>query len=184
MDHVKLISFPRDDAAFEAHVEFARETVGTGDLDGFVGRLRSAYPLARVSPAMPVARLDPTVETWYVYRDGSIHARRDDQAWQDEQAVAQAVIGPDGTYVDANDEAAALLGVPRDAIIGQPAGSFTTHEPEPAIRDALLALARRIGRLASTAVVVRPDGEQWPIEFVVKTLRDGHHTVTMRRLEI
>jgi PAS domain S-box-containing protein len=184
MNRIRLITFPRDDAAFEAHVRVASDFTGTADLDGFVSRLRSAYPLARVSAAMPAARLDPTIETWYVYRDGSIHARRGDDAWADNPGAARAVLGPDGTYADANEAAAALFGVRRDAIIGQRAGSFTQHEPDPAIGDALLELARRSGRLRSTAVVARPDGQQWPIEFVVRSLRDGHQTVTMRRLDI
>lgn len=184
MDRVKLVTFPHDDAAFRTHVQLARDVVGTEDVDGFVDRLRAAYPLARVSTATRGAQLDPTVETWYVYRDGSVRARRDDEAWADDRSVARAVLGPDGTYVDANQEAAQLFGVPREAITGKPAGSFTAHEAEPAIRDALLELARRTGRLRSTAVVARPDGQQWPIEFVVRTLGDGHQAVMMRRLEV
>src|SRR4051812_38046340 len=125
MNRIALITFPADDAAFEAHVRRAHETTGTADRDAFIERIRSAYPHARVSAAMAGARLDPTFETWYVYRDGSVRARRDDETWADDPDVARAVLGPDGTYVDANEAAATLFGVPRDRIIGRPAGSFT-----------------------------------------------------------
>lgn len=183
MSQVRVIAFPRDDVAFEAHVRRARVAVGTRTTDAFAAYLRTAYPLARVSAALPGTGFDPAVETWYVYRDGSIRHRSADDAWADDPSAARAVLDAEGLYLDANEAAAALFGVSREAIIGMPAGSFTSHEPDPELGAHLLELARRPVGIRSTATVCRPDGGLWPIEFVVTTQPGGGHIVTMRRLE-
>jgi PAS domain S-box-containing protein len=95
--------------------------------------------------------------------------------------LPRATVGRDGRYTDANEAAADLFGVERSEIIGQPVGSFTAHEIDDEMGARLLGLASGIRVLTSTAVVTRPNGERWPIEFEVWGADNGHR-VTMRRI--
>ena len=74
-------------------------------------------------------------------------------------------MGAAGKYVEANAAAAALFGVGRRRISGKPAGSFTRHEASEEFGRRLFATLAESGALHSTAVVKRPDGEEWSIEF-------------------
>jgi PAS domain S-box-containing protein len=97
-------------------------------------------------------------------------------------SLPRVIVGPNGRYVDANDAAAHLFGVRRDEIIGRAVGSFTAHENDDEIGRRPLGLAVRGRRVASTAVVTRPDGEAWPIEVMVRPSGKEGHVVTMRRI--
>jgi hypothetical protein len=46
---VRLVTFPRDDAAFDAHVRRARDAIGTADSYALADRIRAAYPRARAT---------------------------------------------------------------------------------------------------------------------------------------
>jgi PAS domain S-box-containing protein len=181
VQNVRIVTFPRDDLAFEAHVSLARQQMDNWDSAALIDRVRAAYPLARAKLADRAALLDPLTDLWYVFRDGSIRPRSRELSWANEPHVARAVLDPQGRYIDANEAAAELFGVSCDDIIGRAAGSFTSHEPEPELGDQLLGIAEQKGGLESTAVVNRPNGEAWPIEFVVRPMRDGGHVVAMRR---
>jgi PAS domain S-box-containing protein len=182
VEKVRIVTFPRDDAAFEAHVNVARAQLKTWDAATIVDRVRAAYPLVQARLADRAAHLDPLTKVWYVFRDGAIRPPTRDLSWADDPDVPRAVLSHEGLYCDVNDAAAALFGVSRDEVIGKPAGSFTSHEPEPELGDHLLGIAESEGQLRSTAVVTRRDGETWPIEFVVRPTREGDHVVSMRRL--
>ena len=181
MGRACIRTFPNGDAAFAIHVEIAHESLQNDDMHGLVERVRLAYPLAEIHKASPDGQLDHSQDVWYLFRDGGVRAARR-APWSDDESVAVATLSPDGRYVDANDAAAKLFGVDREDIIGRPAGSFTVHEPDPPVGERLLETARRVGSLDSTAVVLRPDGERWPIAFRVVASEDGHE-VYMRRTD-
>ena len=84
----------------------------------------------------------------------------------EEPTSARLVTNDQGMYVDANDAAAELLGVDRDQIVGQPAGTFT--KPDARIEDAagLWDLLTTSGRLHSLAVVSHPGGRDVRVEFI------------------
>jgi PAS domain S-box-containing protein len=180
MQKVRIVTFPRDDAAFEVHVNLAREQMSSWNAGTLVDRVRAAYPLAAAKLASPAAHLDPLTDVWYVFRDGVIRPPKRDLTWADDPDAARAVLDQEGRYLDLNEAAAELFGVSREAVIGRPAGSFTSHEREPELGDRLLTTAGRQGGLGSTAVVTRPNGETRPIEFVVRPIRDGGFVVAMR----
>ena len=75
---IELLPFPRDDAGFcrEVNEQLAKASLDRppdpGDLET---RLRREYPHATVRPRMALAALDPKIETWYVYRDGTAAPR-------------------------------------------------------------------------------------------------------------
>jgi PAS domain S-box-containing protein len=179
---IQVITFPHDDVAFRAHVEAAQAIAGRWVGDLVQQEVRLAYPAAVIRRAHPLAELSPAKETWYAYRDGEITERPLGEWWTDD-ALPRAVIGAAGKYVEANDAAAALFGVSRRRIIGKPAGSFTRHEANEEVGRRLFATLAEAGALHSTAVVTRPDGEEWSIEFHMRptSAADGY-VVVMRRI--
>jgi hypothetical protein len=66
---VTFLLFPRDDDQFTALVESLAGGDGAGGQ--LEQRLRAVYPHAVVRRRDRLGELDPTAETWYVYRDGS-----------------------------------------------------------------------------------------------------------------
>jgi PAS domain S-box-containing protein len=180
---IQVITFPHDDVAFRAHVEAAQAVTGRWDGDIVERDIRQAYPAAVVRRANPLAELSPARETWYAYRDGDITRGRTTEWWA-QDGLPQAIVGATGKYVDANAAAASLFGVSRRRIIGKPAGSFTRHEANDEVGRRLFATLAETGALHSTAVVKRPDGEEWPIEFHMRPTpaADGY-VVVMRRIQ-
>jgi PAS domain S-box-containing protein len=180
---IQVITFPHDDRAFRAHVEAAQAVAGRWDGDAVEQELRLAYPAAVVRRAHPLAELSPGQETWYVYRDGEIAIGERVGEWWTDDGLPQAVVGADGKYVEANAAAAQLFGVARRRILGKPAGSFTRHEANEEVGRRLFAALADGGALHSTALVTRPDGEEWPIEYHMRPTpaADGY-VVVMRRI--
>jgi PAS domain S-box-containing protein len=182
---IHVITFPHEDAAFRAHVEAAQAAAGRWDGEVVERDIREAYPAAVVRRAQRLAELSPGVETWYVYRDGEIVAGQHSADWWLDGAAAEAVVDARGRYVEANAAAAQLFGVSRRRIIGKPAGTFTRHEANEEVGRRLFAALAETGTLQSTAVVKRPDGEEWPIEFHMRPTpaADGY-LVVMRRIQV
>jgi PAS domain S-box-containing protein len=182
---IHVITFPHEDAAFRAHVEAAQAAAGRWDGEAVERDIREAYPAAVVRRAQPLAELSPGVETWYVYRDGEIVPGEHSADWWLDGAAAEAVVDARGRYVEANAAAAELFGVSRRRIIGKAAGTFTRHEANEEVGRRLFAALAETGTLQSTAVVKRPDGEEWPIEFHMRPTpaADGY-LVVMRRIQV
>src|SRR5215212_2319539 len=125
---VTALTFPPTDAVFAERVsealeavllESARDDVATQ----LVRRLRVVHPNVAARPRSSIAGFGGT--TIYVYRDGSALSSHDDESWIDDTATAKVVTDDAGTYLEANDAAAALFGVVEDEIVGREAGSFT-----------------------------------------------------------
>jgi hypothetical protein len=80
---VTLLMFPKEDEQFRALVESLKGNDGVV-ADHLEQQLRMSYPHATVRQRDPLGELDPTAETWYVYRDGSLSthtADHDERAW-------------------------------------------------------------------------------------------------------
>jgi PAS domain S-box-containing protein len=181
VDHV--LTFPHDDHAFRAHVDAARAAVGGWDPARIEAEIRLAYPNAVVRAADQFGQLEVGSRRWYVYRDGGIGSAVSSDEWWRDETLPRTVMTADGRYVDANDAAAELFGCSREAIRAGRAGDFTRHEAGDEVVSRLFATLRDTGRLHSTAVVVRPDGTQWPIEFHVSPVTPAadRYVTVMRR---
>jgi PAS domain S-box-containing protein len=178
---VQLLTFPHDDLAFRAHVEAARQRIGGWSESRIQAAIRDAYPEAVVRRASVLAGIEP-VARWYAYRDGRILPRPADEAWWLEPDLPRTVIDAEGRYLDADESAAELFGVSRQEILAGHAGDFTRHEPDAEVGRRLLALLRDTGRMDSTAIVRRPDGSEWPIEFHIEPgPNPGTYATIMRR---
>jgi PAS domain S-box-containing protein len=181
---LRIATFPASDVAFRAHVDAALERLGRCRPPALEQEIRAAYPTAVVRVRTAMAEMWPSVdsETWYAYRDGSVQPQPPEEWWLDE-ALPRTLVAADGKYLDANDAAAELFGVTRDAIVAGRAGDFTRHEGTANVARRLFQVLTETGGLDSTAVVLRPDGEEWPIAFHMSQASDraGYITV-MRRI--
>ncbi len=170
---ITALPFPTDDLVFAEHVkQILRDPIGPSleeAIERLRDRLRRVYPKADARLRAEVAGFgkSPVV---YVFRDGTARQTFED-TWIDDPATARLVSDPSGAYVDANESAAALFGVGRDAIVGRQAGSFTRPDTRIEDRDALWRALAAKGRLHSLALVQRSDGTETSIEFV--TIQDG-----------
>ena len=116
-----------------------------------------------------------------MYRDRNAARQPLPADWWRDETLAQTVVDGEGRYLDANEEAARLFGVDRSTIVGSPAGRFTSHEGGDIIGRRLFETLARYGEIASTAVVVRPNGELVPIDFHMRRLAAGSEYVTVMR---
>jgi len=181
-----LLSFPAEDGVLREHV---RELVDDADArpaadlaPTLQAALRVVYP--RVSVRLQHALAGFGQPTLYVFRDGGATSGLDPDDWTTDEACAWVVTDDHGNYVDANDAAEELFGVPRNDIIGQPAGTFTRPDARIKHADEMWALLAQTGSLHSLALVSRADGTDVRVEFV--TVRDGARpgfsVTTMRRV--
>ena len=130
-------------------------------------RLQAVYPHVSVRPRASLAGFGQAA--LYVFRDGSATAHDSEELWIDEPSTARVVSDASGTYVDANDAAAALFGVNFADVIGRRAGDFT--RPDARVdAGALWEVLERTGRLHSFALVTGAEGER-RVEFI--TIKDG-----------
>jgi PAS domain S-box-containing protein len=182
LDLVRLLTFPHDDVAFAAHIEAARVRLGRWDPPFLEAEVRKAYPNATFRKAAKLAQFYEDAETWYAFRDGKLGDQHDER-WWDASGIALTVMDSSGNYLDCNDEAADLFGVTRDTVLAGRAGDFTKHEGTDEVRRALFSELARRGELHSTAVVARPDGEEWPIEYRTwRVARSDDYMTAMRRV--
>ena len=180
---VRLVTFPPADTAFRAHVETALDRLGRGELAGVEAEVREAYPAAVVRARDAMAGFSIEAETWYAYRDGRVGSDTSQGDWWHDQSLPRTRVSAEGRYVDATEAAADLFGVERERIVGSAAGAFTRHESDEEIARRLFALLAETGELRSTAVVLRPDGDTWPIEFhMVRGSLAGEYVSVMRRI--
>jgi PAS domain-containing protein len=131
--------------------------------------LRDVYPHVHATIRSDVAGFGDTVI--YVFRDGSISALQMAEDWIDDPATARIVSDESGTYVEANERAAALFRRRADEIVGNKAGSFTRADARIEDSGAVWRALEQTGRLHSLAMIRCADGTETPVEFV--TVQDG-----------
>ena len=147
-----------------------RDAPASALVEALEQRLRPIHPNLTVQLRDDLAGPDYST-TIYVFRDGAVQDAPGSESWTEDAATARVVSDADGQYVEANDAAGRLFGVPPPEILGRRAGEFT--RPDARIKDAaaLWDVLRSTGRLNSLAVVVRPDHSETRVEFL--TIRDG-----------
>jgi PAS domain S-box-containing protein len=175
-----ITSIPLADSAFRVHVDAALGRLSPVETESLQGELRKAYPAATVQVGDPLGSLGAT-RRWYVYRDGRSRRTVGGDDWWRDDTLPTTVVGEDGRYVDANSAAEELFGLPRASIVGAATGSFTRHEDDPRLGSRLFDTIRRTGELASTAVVVRPGGEEIPIEYHMRAVTPQNTYITVMR---
>lgn len=178
---VNVVTIPSADRAFRAHVDAAIEDLGLKDLPALEVRLREAYPSAVVHASSTLGSLVADDARLYVYRDRNAARQPLPGDWWRDETLPRTVVNDEGRYLDANDAAAKLFGVDRSTIVGSTAGRFTRHPGSEDLARRLFETVARYGEIASTAVVVRPNGELVPIEFHMRRLAAGAEYLTVMR---
>jgi len=172
---IAAVPMPSDDAVFATRVReqwrgLSRLPIGEA-ASRLQQRLRPVHPEVHTSVRSDMASYGDT-RVLYVYRDARTRRQFSDD-WRQEEGTARVVTDRTGTYLEADDAAARLFGVPGEEIIGARAGSFT--RPDARIRDAaeLWRTLETTGRLHSLAIVARPDGTEEVVEFLTVKDEDG-----------
>ena len=185
---VRIVTFPSGDAAFRAHVEtvvvklggrLAHSSIDTGLV---AAQVRAAYPGVTIVARNPFAEVYPDgTATWYAYRDGRARVPDNGEWWSGhDPSLPRLEIDATGTYVAANAAAADLVGRPIGEIVGSRIGRFTRHEPDPEPGMRAFDVLARDGALESTAVVVRADGTELPVEYRIVVASGGSYEMVMR----
>ncbi len=178
---IVLLCFPPDDAVFAG---LAREHMADAERlepDRLEAALRDVYPRAVVRARHELASLRGGA--WYAYRDGRLSPFSGDRWWE-EPGAARLVVGEDGAYLDATDEALRLLGVDLETLRMSASGSFTVPEYR-AVMPWIRQLLRDSGEVHSTSIMRPADGRpDVPVEF--RFVRDadgpGRHVAWMRQV--
>lgn len=178
---VNVVTIPSADRAFRAHVDAAIEDLGLRDVPALEARLREAYPTAVLHVSSVMGSLAGDDARLYAYRDRDAARQPLPGDWWCDETLPRTVVNDEGRYLDANDAAARLFGVDRSTIVGSTAGRFTRHEGSEDVARRLFDTVARYGEMASTAVVVRPNGELVPIEFHMRRLAAGTEYLTVMR---
>jgi PAS domain S-box-containing protein len=171
---ISVHAFPTSDRVFKERVREVgaemHDSPASAVTEALERRLRPIHPNLTVQLRDDLAGPDYS-STIYVFRDGAVHDGLGPESWTEEATTARVVTDADGQYVEANDAAGRLFGVPTPEILGRRAGEFT--RPDARIKDAaaLWEVLRSTGRLNSLAVVMRPDKTEARVEFL--TIRDG-----------
>jgi PAS domain S-box-containing protein len=178
---VSVATIPSSDRAFRVHVDAALARIRNITPELLCAELRLAYPDATVHVSDALADIGAPDPRWYVYRDRDLAREPAAPEWWWDEQLPRTVLDRDGRYVDANHAAAELFGVDRASIIGAPSGTFTRHEADEDLGRRLFDELARTGELSSTAVVVKPDGTEVPIEFHMSGVpRTDSFTTVMR----
>ena len=178
---VNVVTIPSADRAFRAHVDAAIEDLGLRDVPALEARLREAYPTAALHVSSDLGSLGGDDARLYAYRDRDAARQPLPGDWWRDETLPRTVVNDEGRYLDANDAAARLFGVDRSTIVGATAGRFTRHAGSENVARRLFETVTRYGEMASTAVVVRPNGELVPIEFHMRRVAAGTEYLTVMR---
>ena len=179
---ITLLCFPAQDAVLATIASRHAASLQDPTPTALQALLRDGYPQAIVRPREPFAALHGGA-AWYVYRDGRYSPfASDDEQWWEAEGCAFIVIEPEtGNYLDANEAAAALVGMDPETLLSMRSGDLV----DPAARETLpwvWSLFGDVGVLHSTTMLRTPDGRRVAIEYhMVRDVDDHGKTVSYMR---
>ena len=179
---ITLLCFPLHDAVFATIA--ARYLTSQDDLAPAALRasLRAPYPKAVVRERESIAALRGGV-AWYVYRDGrySPLASEDPPWWEAEDCAFIAADAETGSYVEANEAAAELIGLDRASLLTLRTGDLLDMAARETV-PWVVQLLDEVGELRSTAMLRTPDGRRMAVEYHLVRDAGGHgHVVSHLR---
>ena len=183
---VQLRTFPSDDRTFRAFVRAALTSTKSATSGQVQARVRERYPVAVVRVQDELARRGDTL-VWYAFRYGSVvdALTAPPVDWL-APGIAEGVIDDDRRFVSVNDELAAIVELPREAIIGRALEDFANPD-DPTIRDDIAAMWAEfvVTRLAESSIRFnRLDGtpRQLAFRIVADDPEPGRHRLKVREL--
>jgi PAS domain-containing protein len=167
---VEVRTFPSSDAAFRAFVRDALTGAGTDAPDELQRLLRVRYPMAVVRRQDEFAR-GANEAVWYAFRYGG--ATPPSIEWAGVEA--RATIDDQRRFVDVTEALAAIVELPREAILGHALEEFTNPADPTASADiaALWEEFSRVGLLVSTIRYNYVDGSPREVAFRLAADEDG-----------
>lgn len=160
---ITLLCFPPHDLVFAEQASRHLRDLVAREPAALQAALAPAYPNAIVRARDTLAALGGGA-AWYAYRDGRYSPFTNADPWWEAADAAHLVIAADGRYVDANDQALALIGVDLATLRTMATGDLT----DPLVRPTVpwtWALLEDAGVLHSTSILVTPDGRRIPVEY-------------------
>jgi PAS domain-containing protein len=161
----------------------ARKSATSGHVQA---RVRERYPLAVIRVQDELARRGDTI-VWYAIRYGSVvdSLSAPTVDWT-APGIAEGVLEDDRRFVSVNDELAAIVELPREAIIGRALEDFTNPD-DPTIRDDIAAMWAEfvVTRVAESSIRFnRLDGTHRQLAFriVADDPEPGRHRLKVRVL--
>ena len=177
-----IVSFPREDRAFAAHVRLLLgDTATASSPPALELRLRTMYPGARVVMRVRLAGFDDQ-PVWYAYRDGRI-APAQPATWWTETGAAWHDIGVDGLWTDMNAAMEALVGLPREEVIGRTWERFGTPEAI-ASQGPIWDVIERDGVIDSLFRLRLEGGDALDVEYHMERLEPGRYRCWWRPVHI
>ena len=186
---IQLRTFPSADPRFG---EFAREALSAlGELtaDALQVEIRKRYPTAVVRAQEALARRGAGPVIWYAFRYGTVAHGPPGMSlidWDDPE-IATAILDDERRFVEVNDALAAIVELPREAIVGRTVEEFTNPE-DPTAQEDLGALWRQFVEtrwVESTIRYNRMDGHprQLAYRIVADEPERGRHTLRVAEIE-
>jgi PAS domain S-box-containing protein len=156
-----LIPVPSDDAVMGSLA--SRVAVETGTKPQALERaLRRAFPYVRVQTQHELAQLGSR-QAWYVYRDGMFQFERLPEWWRRE-GLAHVSLDQDGRFVQVDEAATRLFGLPRGELVGSTGGRFFAPELRIWFAEAMSVIRGR-DILETKWLLYCPDGAEKYAEF-------------------
>jgi PAS domain-containing protein len=166
---IELHTFPSDDAVFRDDAEAAFAGLDAPDPERLQHSIRTRYPWAVVRERSELAKLSLDETVWYVFRRALVDPPA--EPWW-ENGHAWAVIDCDRTVVDAGEALAAIVELPRAALIGRRIEDLANPADPTATADvaALWVELLARGEAHGTLRFNRLDGTPREIEYHVDSV--------------
>jgi PAS domain-containing protein len=186
---VTLLCFPPGDVALSRLALRKLDELKELETEQLQAALVAYYPNLVVRPRHRLAAIGEAAgsATWYVYRDGRFSPFAEEGAWWELPDTARVVLDSEGHYLDANDEALAMLNVSREQLLTEHrSGDFTTSEAGQNV-PWVLQLLKETGVLHSTSVLVPAGGlptKAIEYRFMLDADGPGRHVALMREVPL
>lgn len=164
IEHSVLEVFPSDDEAFARYARQCLAELDHAEPDPkeLERLLRRWHGRAVVRVQSDLGRLSAE-PAWYVYRDGVI--ARSESGWWQQDGAARLTFDRDGTFLDANEAAATLVGRPREQLVGAHWSTLVGRAAHAVDPQWLWAMLDDGLPVQSTFELARPDGGLSTIEY-------------------
>ena len=185
---VQLHTFPSDDAEFRLHARRSLGILARPTPQTLQRAIRERYPMAVVRAQQALARRgEGGGVVWYAFRHGLIGPSdaAGDRGW-DEPGMGWGILDDRRVFVDLNHALAAIVELPRDAIVGHAIEEFTNPNDPTVLEDVdeLWRQFLRVGVAESTIRFNRMDGSERHLGYriVANEAGRGRHRIRVREI--
>ena len=187
---IQLRTFPSADPNFHRYACDALDAIRRPSIGALQDAIRARYPTAVVREQNELARRGTGPRVWYAFRYGTVAHGPPGMRVIDWDAadIAWAILDDQRRFVDLNEALAAIVELPRDAILGHAVEEFT-NPADPSIQEDLAALWRQFVEtrwVESTIRFNRMDGthRQLAYRIVADDPEPGRHRLRVAEIAV